>query len=93
MRKPTWRDQTTVAKGYGREHKAMRALYVKAYIPGVTCCALGGEVLTQPARLLDLAHNEDRTAVLGLACYKHNRGSAALKGNAARWGMSPGRSW
>jgi hypothetical protein len=47
---------------------------VARYVPGVTRCALGGEVLAQPARLLDLAHNDARPGeYLGLACQYHNR--------------------
>ena len=101
MRRPkrkTWRDLSTTAKGYGREHKALRLAYIRAYIPGVTLCVLGGEVLNDPPEKLDLAHSEDRRITLGLACWKHNRGDAARKGNAKKktrpWRQpSPGRRW
>ena len=59
---------------HGPGHKRSRAWWAARYVPGRTRCAIGGEVLVQPVRLLDLAHDPaDPSRYLGLACRKHNR--------------------
>ena len=73
-----------------RAHKRARAMHVAAYRPGVTRCAIGHEVLTGPARLLDLAHSDDGKHYLGLACREHNRGPAAGRPGGNPYG---GRSY
>lgn len=67
------------APHHGWGHRQVRTWYVRRYRPGVTTCALGGEILTQPANLLDLAHDDrdpSGRTYLGLACRRHNRGSS-----------------
>ena len=64
-----------------RAHKAARVYYLALYRPGVSRCAIGCEILHQPPRLLDLAHSDDGTHYLGLACRRHNRGPGPLPGS------------
>ncbi|MEQ7124716.1 hypothetical protein ABN034_09335 [Actinopolymorpha sp. B11F2] len=71
---------------YGAAHKAVRRRLVDMYRPGQPC-ALCGEQMTDPARLLDLAHSASGTW-LGLAHRKCNRGDAARIGNRTRVGKA-----
>lgn len=66
---------TTTQRGYGAAHQAARNRYLANWQPGQPC-AIGGEPLTQPPHQLDLAHNENRTGYLGLACQAHNRNTS-----------------
>jgi len=63
---------------YGAGHRRARSLAVAAYRIGDPC-AIGGEPLTVPAALLDLAHNEAHDGYLGLACRYHNRSEGASR--------------
>jgi hypothetical protein len=57
---------------YGSAHVRARRVAVAAYRIG-DACAIGGEPLTVPAALLDLAHDNVNGGYLGLACRYHNR--------------------
>jgi len=66
---------------YSGAHERVRRAFLAAFCAGQPC-ALGGEPLYGPARLLDLAHATDDQGVplvpprwLGLSCRKHNRGA------------------
>lgn len=59
-------------RGYNRNHELARQQAIAQWAPG-QACAIGGEPLYDKTRL-DLAHNEQRTGYLGLACWTHNRG-------------------
>lgn len=63
---------------YGSEHRRARSLAVAAYRIGDPC-AIGGEPLTVPAAMLDLAHNAAHDGYLGLACRYHNRSEGASR--------------
>lgn len=61
----------TASRGYGAAHQAERARLLALWQPGDPCA-----LCTRPmdsSRGLDLAHNEDRTAWLGLAHGACNR--------------------
>ena len=77
------RERRSKATLYGAEHARVRQLAVAAYRPGDRC-VIGGEVLTVPAALLDLAHDDANGGYLGLSCRFHNRSSGASKGNRLR---------
>lgn len=64
----------TRARGYDNNHQNIRAQALAQWQPGQPC-AIGGEPTWDKTRL-DLAHNQDRTGYLGLACWSHNRGHA-----------------
>ena len=86
--------RTTAQRGYGRQHQLERLAYVAIYRPGQPC-AIGGEPLWQPPRLLDLAHDHTNGGYLGLACRHHNRTDGARRAGrltATRWTWGPGRS-
>jgi hypothetical protein len=68
---------------YSSAHQRLRHLAVAAYRVGDPC-AIGGEPLTVPAWLLDLAHDHVNGGYLGLACRRHNRAEGAARGNRMR---------
>jgi hypothetical protein len=68
---------------YGPEHDAERKRRVAVYRIGDSC-AIGGEPLTVAPRWLDLAHDHVNGGYLGLACWAHNRGEGAARGNRQR---------
>jgi hypothetical protein len=77
------RERRSRATIYAGEHVQARKLAVAAYRPGDPC-AIGGEPLTVPAALLDLAHDHVNGGYLGLACRAHNRSEGAARGNRLR---------
>jgi hypothetical protein len=77
------RERRSKATIYAGEHFRVRKLAVAAYRVGDPC-AIGGEPLTVPAGLLDLAHDHVNGGYLGLACRFHNRSEGAVRGNRAR---------
>lgn len=66
---------------YGRTHRDARTAALRTYRTGQPC-ALGGEPLTDPPHLLDLAHDGPTHRYLGLACRNHNRGEAVAEQRA-----------
>lgn len=63
-------------KRYGIEHQKARERALRAYRPGLTRCARGGEVLTeQDTSLLHMDHADDGNGYLGLSCARHNIGA------------------
>lgn len=74
----TARVRRSSATSYRGEHRRARSLAVAAYRTGDPC-AIGGEPLTVPAALLDLAHNEAHDGYLGLSCRFHNRSEGARR--------------
>jgi hypothetical protein len=77
------RSRRSAATVYAAEHLRIRAKAVAAYRIGDPC-AIGGEPLTVPAALLDLAHDNVNGGYLGLACRRHNRSEGASRGNRQR---------
>jgi len=77
------RQRHTRATFYGPDHVRARSLAVAAYQVGDPC-AIGGEPLVGPARLLDLAHDNVNGGYLGLACRFHDRSEPAARGNRQR---------
>ena len=69
---------TTTQRGYGTTHQQLRARLIAQWTPGQPC-AIGGEPLTGPPHLLDLAHDHVNGGYLGLACQLHNRGEPGLR--------------
>jgi hypothetical protein len=77
------RERRSSVTEYGGEHARARHLAVAAYRIGDPC-AIGGEPLTVPAALLDLAHDNVNGGYLGLSCRAHNRSEGASRGNRQR---------
>jgi hypothetical protein len=66
---------TRQQRGYTAEHDALRALLVAALDPWQPCPRCNHPLGPDPA-LLDLMHNDDRTAWLGLGHRRCNRDTA-----------------
>lgn len=77
------RSRRSAATVYAAEHVRARRWWVARYRVGDPC-AIGGESLTVPAGLLDLAHDNVNGGYLGLACRAHNRSEGASRGNRQR---------
>lgn len=70
------------ARGYGYEHRQVRARYLAALErDGVGVCCIGGEPI-YPGQALHLDHTPDRQGYRGLACARHNRSDGAKRGRA-----------
>jgi hypothetical protein len=63
---------TRQQRGYDAQHDALRRLLVAALDPWAPCPRCGHPLGPDPA-LLDLMHNDDRTAWLGLSHRRCNR--------------------
>ena len=55
---------STVARGYGRHHKRLRAVWARQVEAGQVDCARCGRPIS-PGQLWDLDHSEDRSGYLG----------------------------
>ncbi len=69
----------TTAKGYGIEHKRLRAQWAPLVAAGLVRCAIGGERL-KPGVKWHLAHADrpdahERGLYIGPACAEHNNGT------------------
>jgi 5-methylcytosine-specific restriction endonuclease McrA len=71
-------------KGYGVAHRRVRAMFLAAWMPGVTPCARCGEPMWGPPRMLHLDHDDDRTGYVGLSHSWCNLRAAAEKTNRQR---------
>lgn len=66
---------TPTARGYGTEHRRIRATLVPLLPTGTLRCVTCGVVLES----LDLGHTEDRTGYLGPQCRPCNRGDGGRR--------------
>jgi hypothetical protein len=98
----------TVLAGYGKQHRKLRAILIKGFRDG-DLCAKCGLPMHPPVSMLDLGHNDERTAWTGLEHRNCNRADGAHKAHVSRWAkpgsrraaalstfgrkLSPGRKW
>lgn len=73
---------------YGAAHRQVRAQLIAGYLPGGQACVLCGELMDDPPKMLDLAH-DTAGRWLGLSHRRCNRGAAATLGNKTRTGNGP----
>jgi hypothetical protein len=66
------------SRGYGPAHQAQRRAAIKALIDGDPCARCDGPMYRD--QRLELDHNDDRTAYLGLSHRRCNQLAAAKKG-------------
>ena len=91
-----WRERSKAppaARGYGAEHRRLRARYqrvIDAGVESVWCVRCGLQIL--PKQPFDLDHDDfDRSLYLGPAHRHCNRSAAAVKGNKLRAQRNPTR--
>lgn len=85
---------STAARGYGAEHRKLRAAWKPKVEAGeVTCWRCGRPI--PPGSKWDLGHDDnDRTIYRGPEHRGQcNRRAGALKGNQRRWGKQSPRRW
>ncbi len=73
----------TVARGYGAQHKRLRAMWARQVAAGVAYCSRCGRWIP-PGLTFDLDHTDERDGYNGPAHVYCNRASAARKLNALR---------
>jgi hypothetical protein len=79
--------KSTFAKagGYGYQHTKIRRAFLAVWIPGDPCIRCGLP-MWGPASKINLGHNDDRSAYLGLEHESCNKSDGAKRGNALRSG-------
>ena len=89
-----WRERSKAppaARGYGANHRQLRARYqrvIEAGVEVVWCVRCGLQIL--PGQPFDLDHDDfDRSLYLGPSHRACNRSAAAVKGNKLRAGRAP----
>lgn len=79
------RPGSTAARGYGAAHRALRAILIAQYRPGITRCWRCQEPMTGPSRRIHLGHaDDDRSRWMGLECADCNLKAGAAKGGRIR---------
>ena len=87
-RQPRRRKRTRVqapssARGYGTEHRKLRAALIAAWVPGDPCARCGQPMWGPPSRI-HLGHSDDRTTWTGLEHASCNTSDGATRGNKKR---------
>jgi hypothetical protein len=65
----------TVERGYGEQHRRLRAALIATYQPTDPCWRCGQPLGPDPSRI-HLGHRDDRTGWAGLECRRCNVGAA-----------------
>jgi hypothetical protein len=73
----------TVQRGYGAQHRRLRAMWARQVMAGLVDCARCGRPI-EPGALWDLDHTEARDGYNGPAHVYCNRSVAARKANSLR---------